>query len=94
MGLLDDGAWQGKVWTGAWSEGSGGTYDAVEPATGETLGAVGKATPEDVHAPSSPAYETTTSSPPLPSRLASWMPKTAQPASAGAAGIAPASPTP
>jgi benzaldehyde dehydrogenase (NAD) len=50
MALLEDGVWQGKVWTGAWSEGSGGTYDAVEPATGETLGAVGKATPADVHA--------------------------------------------
>ena len=49
MGLLDDGAWQGKVWTGAWTEGSGGTYDALEPATGEVLGAVGRATPQDVH---------------------------------------------
>src|SRR5215212_1830860 len=49
MGLLDDGAWQGKLWTGEWSDGTGGTYSAVEPATGETLGEVGKATPEDVH---------------------------------------------
>ncbi|MGY1692494.1 benzaldehyde dehydrogenase [Geodermatophilus sp. SYSU D01105] len=49
MALLDDGAWQGKVWTGAWTDGSGGTYDAVEPATGDVIGAVGKATPEDVH---------------------------------------------
>src|SRR4051812_30165960 len=49
MALLEDGAWQGKVWTGAWSEGNGGTYSAVEPATGETLGEVGKATAEDVH---------------------------------------------
>ena len=49
MTLLDGGAWQGKVWTGAWTDGSGGTYDAVEPATGDVLGAVGKATPEDVH---------------------------------------------
>ena len=49
MGLLDDGAWQGKVWTGTWTEGSGGTYDAVEPATGDVLGSVGRATPEDVH---------------------------------------------
>ena len=36
MGLLDDGAWQGKLWTGEWTDGSGGTYSAVEPATGET----------------------------------------------------------
>ncbi|WP_285609899.1 benzaldehyde dehydrogenase [Actinokineospora globicatena] len=50
MALLDDGAWQGKVWTGDWTEASGGTYTAVEPATGESLGEVGKATPADVRA--------------------------------------------
>ncbi|MCU1670051.1 MAG: Aldehyde dehydrogenase [Blastococcus sp.] len=49
MALLDDGAWQGKVWTGSWADGSGGTYDAVEPATGDVLGQVGKATTDDVH---------------------------------------------
>src|SRR5829696_6448187 len=49
MALLEDGAWQGKVWTGAWTDGSGGTYDALEPATGEVLGQVGRATPDDVH---------------------------------------------
>ena len=49
MALLDDGAWQGKLWTGAWTDGGGGTYDAVEPATGNVLGAVGRATPEEVH---------------------------------------------
>ena len=48
MGLLDDGAWQGKVWTGSWTDGSGGTYASVEPATGEQLGQVGLATPADV----------------------------------------------
>jgi benzaldehyde dehydrogenase (NAD) len=48
MTLLEDGAWQGKVWTGEWADGGGGSYPAVEPATGETLGQVGKATPEDV----------------------------------------------
>ncbi|PPK65416.1 benzaldehyde dehydrogenase [Actinokineospora auranticolor] len=48
--LLDDGAWQGKVWTGSWTDGSGGTYTAVEPATGQPLGEVGRATPEDVRA--------------------------------------------
>src|SRR3712207_9461367 len=48
MGLLDDGAWQGKIWTGAWTDGGGGTYDAVEPATGDVIGPVGRATPEDV----------------------------------------------
>src|SRR3954462_804212 len=49
MGLLEDGAWQGKLWTGEGTDGSGGSYRAGEPATGETLGEVGKAPPEDVH---------------------------------------------
>ncbi|MGZ6812072.1 MAG: aldehyde dehydrogenase family protein, partial [Blastococcus sp.] len=49
MALLENGAWQGKVWTGAWTDGSGGTYDAVEPSTGDVIGPVGRATPEDVH---------------------------------------------
>ena len=39
MALLDDGAWQGKLWTGAWTDGSGGTYDVVdvpdEPEAGQ-----------------------------------------------------------
>jgi benzaldehyde dehydrogenase (NAD) len=50
MGLLDDGAWHGKVWTGTWTDGAGGTYDAVEPATGDTIAPVGRATPGDVTA--------------------------------------------
>ena len=40
----------GEVWTGTWTDGSGGTYDVVEPATGDVVGAVGRATPEDVAA--------------------------------------------
>jgi benzaldehyde dehydrogenase (NAD) len=50
MTLLDDGSWQGKLWTGAWTEAGGGSYPVVEPATGETLGEAGRATPEDVRA--------------------------------------------
>jgi benzaldehyde dehydrogenase (NAD) len=57
MALLDYGAWQGKLWTGAWTDGSGGSYAAVEPSTGEELGQVGKATPEDVHAAAVRAVE-------------------------------------
>jgi benzaldehyde dehydrogenase (NAD) len=49
MALLDDGAWQGKVWTGSWTDSSGGTYDAVEPSTGDVIAPVGKADPLDVH---------------------------------------------
>src|SRR3954464_15831915 len=48
MSLLEDGAWHGKVWTGTWTDGSGGTYTAVEPATGAELGEVGQATPAGV----------------------------------------------
>src|SRR3954470_17233518 len=57
MALLDDGAWHGKVWTGSWTDGSGGTYDAVEPATSDVIAPVGKATPEDVHAAAERAVE-------------------------------------
>src|SRR3954465_2332584 len=48
MALLEDGAWHGKVWTGSWTDGSGGPYPAGEPATGAELGEVGRATPADV----------------------------------------------
>src|SRR3954454_20053456 len=48
MALLEDGAWRGKVWTGSWTDGSGGTYTAGEPATGAELGEVGQAPPADV----------------------------------------------
>lgn len=48
-GLLEDGAWLGSIWTGEWSTGGGGTYPVMEPATGQTLGEVGRATPGDVH---------------------------------------------
>src|SRR3712207_2786710 len=57
VALLDDGAWQGKLWTGDWTDGSGGSYDVVEPATGDVVGAVGKATPEDVVAAADRAAE-------------------------------------
>ena len=57
MTLLQDGAWQGKVWTGSWTDSRGGTYDAVEPATGDVIGQVGRANPEDVHAAAERAAE-------------------------------------
>ena len=49
MTLLEDG-WHGRIWTGAWTAGAGGTYDVVEPATGDRLGEVGRAAPADVSA--------------------------------------------
>ncbi|WP_409464247.1 aldehyde dehydrogenase family protein [Amycolatopsis sp. GA6-003] len=47
MTLLGTG-WQGRIFSGGWIPGAGGEYDAVEPATGNTLAKVGAAAPEDV----------------------------------------------
>jgi len=49
MGLLDTIDWQGKIFKGGeWVPGRGGEYPVVEPATGEQLGTMGQASPEDV----------------------------------------------
>src|SRR3954463_2113474 len=49
MALLDGVAWEGKVFKGgAWTDGRGGTYAVVEPATGKELGTMGQADAEDV----------------------------------------------
>jgi benzaldehyde dehydrogenase (NAD) len=40
----------GKIWTGTWTDPSGGTIEAVEPATSEPIGLVGLAGTEDVAA--------------------------------------------
>jgi benzaldehyde dehydrogenase (NAD) len=49
MGLLDGVDWQGNIFTGGrWRPGRGGDYPVVEPATGDELGRMGSATPEDV----------------------------------------------
>lgn len=49
MGLLDTVDWQGRVFKGGeWRPGHGGDYAVVEPATGEELGRMGRATAEDV----------------------------------------------
>src|SRR5690349_11471588 len=49
MALLDGVAWEGKVFNGgAWTDGRGGTYPVVEPATGNELGTMGQADAEDV----------------------------------------------
>ncbi len=48
MAFLDQKVWQGKIYSGGWVAGSGGEYDCVEPATGNTLGRVGAATAADV----------------------------------------------
>ncbi len=48
MALLDQDTWQSKIYLDGWTKGSGGDYDVVEPATGEVLGRLGLATPDDV----------------------------------------------
>ena len=49
MALLDSVAWEGKIFNGGtWTDGRGGTYPVVEPATGNELGTMGQADAEDV----------------------------------------------
>jgi len=43
MSLLDSALWDGRIYLSGWRPGRGGTGDAVEPATGETLGRYGVA---------------------------------------------------
>ena len=57
MGLLDSGAWHGKIYSSGWTEGSGGDYPVTEPATGAELGRIGRATPADVRAAARRARE-------------------------------------
>ena len=48
MSLLEGVDWSGKIFTGRWHSGSGAPSEVVEPATGQVLGTVGVATPQDV----------------------------------------------
>jgi benzaldehyde dehydrogenase (NAD) len=48
MALLDQDTWQSKIYLDGWTKGGGGDYEVVEPATGESLGRLGLATPDDV----------------------------------------------
>jgi benzaldehyde dehydrogenase (NAD) len=41
--LLDDVAWQGRIYSNGWTEGHGGVMDVVEPATGAKLASAGLA---------------------------------------------------
>ena len=49
MAFLEQSTWEGKIYSAGWVPGSGGEYDAIEPATGNTLASVGAATAADVH---------------------------------------------
>jgi benzaldehyde dehydrogenase (NAD) len=46
--LMDAQIWTGKIFNGDWIASTGGEYPVVEPATGATLGVVGRASVEDV----------------------------------------------
>jgi benzaldehyde dehydrogenase (NAD) len=48
MALMDDGAWQGKIFSGGWIAGGGGDAAVIEPATGAEIGRTGIAAPADV----------------------------------------------
>lgn len=48
MTFLNRSIWEGKIFSNGWTTGSGGEFDAVEPASGNTLGRVGAASPADV----------------------------------------------
>ncbi|GAA1126961.1 benzaldehyde dehydrogenase [Citricoccus alkalitolerans] len=50
MSFLDPSVWGGKVYTEGWTQGSAGTVDVLEPATGEVLGQAGMASSDDVFA--------------------------------------------
>src|SRR4051812_32224823 len=58
MGLLDGVDWEGKgLKGGSWTDGGGGTYAVVGPATGDGLGVRGTASAEDVAGASASAAE-------------------------------------
>jgi benzaldehyde dehydrogenase (NAD) len=47
-GLFGNIDWQGKIFSGRWSNSSGGQHKVIEPATGNALATVGVANAEDV----------------------------------------------
>src|SRR5947207_5731520 len=46
--LMDAQVWSGKIFNGDWIAPTGGEYQVVEPATGNTLGVIGHASVDDV----------------------------------------------
>lgn len=49
--------WQGRIYSGGWVDGTGGTRDVVSPSTGEAIGSIGIASPDDVARASAAAVE-------------------------------------
>ena len=50
MALLDGSSWHGKLYSGGWRDGAGGTMPVVSPSTGEELATIGRADAADVAA--------------------------------------------
>ena len=48
MALLDPQTWSGSIFSGGWREAAGGDQPVTEPATGDELERVGRASPADV----------------------------------------------
>ena len=48
MALLDDASWQSNIFVGEWIKGGAGDAPVIEPATGEELGRIGRASVDDV----------------------------------------------
>src|SRR5947209_17458884 len=46
--LMDPQVWSGKIFDGEWISPEGGEITAVEPATGQTIGSIGRAGKGDV----------------------------------------------
>ncbi|MEU0513225.1 MULTISPECIES: benzaldehyde dehydrogenase [unclassified Amycolatopsis] len=57
MSFLDDEKWTGRVFTGSWERAAGGDAAVIEPATGDELGRVGIASPQDLAASAAKAAE-------------------------------------
>src|ERR1017187_4934167 len=57
MALLDDASWQSNIFLDGWTKGGAGGAPVLEPATGEELGRVGRASVEDVARASKRASE-------------------------------------
>jgi benzaldehyde dehydrogenase (NAD) len=47
-GLLEQTEWEGRIYSGGWTEGSGGRLEVSDKATDEVLAVVGAASPADV----------------------------------------------
>ena len=55
--VIDEAAWRGNVFTGAWRPSSGGAFDVCEPATGKALSRVGVADARDIASAAKAAFE-------------------------------------